>query len=66
MRLNKLDRFQKRLKRLELFFLKNSLDKFFETYIDLENGKVIKTFALNKYEFQKVLKLLKAFIGLKN
>ena len=31
----------------------------FETYIDLENGKVIKTFALNKYEFQEVLKLLR-------
>ena len=31
----------------------------FETYIDLENGKSIKTFALNKYEFQEVLKLLR-------
>ena len=30
----------------------------FETYIDLENGKSIKTFALTKYEFQEDLKLL--------
>ena len=35
------------------------LTNSFETYIDLENGKVIKTFALNKYEFQEVLKLLR-------
>ena len=60
MRLNKLDRFQKRLKRLELFFSEGiHLTNSFETYIDLENGKVIKTFALNKYEFQEVLKLLR-------
>jgi len=31
----------------------------FETYIDLENGKSIKTFALNKYEYQEVLKLIR-------
>ena len=35
------------------------LTNSFETYIDLENGKSIKTFALNKYEFQEVLKLLR-------
>ena len=31
----------------------------FETYIDLENGKSIKTYALNKYEYQEVLKLIR-------
>ncbi|PPZ91765.1 hypothetical protein C3729_06790 [Cloacibacterium normanense] len=31
----------------------------FKTYIDLENGKSIKTYALNKYEYQEVLKLIR-------
>ena len=31
----------------------------FKTYIDLENGKSIKTYVLNKYEYQEVLKLIR-------
>ena len=31
----------------------------FETYIDLENAKSITTYALNKYEYKEVLKLIR-------
>lgn len=31
----------------------------YETFIDLQNGKSIKTLALNKYEYQEVLKLIR-------
>ena len=42
-----------------LFSEGSHITNSFETYIDLESGKSIKTYALNKYEYQEVLKLIR-------